>query len=56
MKLKPPPKVTKKERLKLSDAVISGLTAKIMLGNSDACVLARNGLLVLMPMSPLTTQ
>ncbi len=56
MKLKPPPKVTKKECLKLSDAVVSGLTAEIMLGDSDARVLARNGLLVLMPMSPLTTR
>ena len=41
--IKPPTKENdnKKKRLKLSDAVVNGLTTKIMIGNSDACVLAK---------------
>ncbi len=31
----------KKKRLKLSDAVVNGLTTEIMLGDSDARVLAK---------------
>ena len=30
-----------KKRLKLTDSVVNGLTTKIMLGDSDACVLAK---------------
>ena len=40
--IKPPAKTdNKKKRLKLSDAVVNGLTTEIMIGDSDARVLAK---------------